>query len=108
MRLGAEWLPHPRFATRLGYIYRPSPAPVPTGAFNQIDPNAHVISAGLGVTFRDPLEVRENPVTVDFVYQATLMQSQVVQQRAGDADRVGDYSAGGTVHSFGLAFRHDL
>lgn len=107
-RLGAEYLPHPQIATRLGYIYRPSPAPVPTGAFNQIDPNAHVLSAGMGFTFRDPLEVRENPVTIDFVYQATLMQSQAVRQRAGDADRVGDYTAGGTVHSLGLAFRHDL
>jgi long-chain fatty acid transport protein len=108
VRLGAEYLPHAQIATRLGYIYRPTPAPVPTGAFNQIDPNAHVLSAGFGFTFRDPLEVRENPVTIDFVYQATLMQSQAVQQRAGDADRVGNYIAGGAVHSFGLAFRHDL
>ena len=108
VRLGGEWLPHAQIATRLGYIFRPSPAPVPIGAFNQIDPDAHVLSAGVGFTFRDPLEVRENPVTIDLVYQATVMQSQPVQQRAGDADRVGDYTAGGTVHSVGLAFRHDL
>lgn len=107
-RLGAEYRPHKQFAARAGYMWRPSPAPVPVGPFNQIDPDAHVLSAGLGVTFKDPLEVRENPVTLDFVYQATLMQSQRVDQRAGDGDRVGDYTAGGAVHSFGLAFRHDL
>jgi hypothetical protein len=45
---------------------------------------------------------------VDLVYQATLMQSQQVQQQAGDQDRVGDYEAGGAVHSLGIAFRHDL
>jgi long-subunit fatty acid transport protein len=107
-RFGAEYLPVKGFAARLGYVYRPSPAPVPTGPFNQIDPDAHVVSAGVGFTFRDPLEVRQNPVTVDLVYQATLMQSQQVQQQAGDQDRVGDYEAGGAVHSLGIAFRHDL
>lgn len=107
-RLGAEYLPVDGFAARVGYVYRPSPAPVPTGPFNQIDPDAHVLSAGVGFTFRDPLEVRQNPVTVDLVYQATVMQSQPVRQQAGDQDRVGDYTAGGAVHSIGLAFRHDL
>lgn len=107
-RLGAEYSGIEGFAARVGYVYRPSPAPVPTGPFNQIDPDAHVLSAGVGVTFRDPLEVRQNPVTIDVVYQATLMQTQQVRQRAGDADRVGDYSAGGAVHGLGIAFRHDL
>lgn len=108
VRIGAEFRPHQQLAARLGYVWRPSPAPIPDGPFNPIDPDAHLLSAGLGVSFRDPLEVRENPVTVDLVYQATVLQSQRVEQRAGDADRVGDYTAGGTVHSFGLAFRHDL
>lgn len=108
VRLGVEHRPHRQIAARAGYVFRPSPAPVPVGPFNPIDPDAHLISAGLGVTFNDPLEVRENPVTVDLVYQATVLQSQRVQQRAGSADRVGDYTASGTVHSFGLAFRHDL
>ncbi|MEZ4466558.1 MAG: outer membrane protein transport protein [bacterium] len=108
LKAGAEYLPHPRFALRAGYTWRPSPAPVPTTAFNYIDNDAHLLAAGFGVTFADPLEVRRNPVTLDFVYQATLMSEVAVHKAAGADDRVGDYTAGGVVHSIGLAFRHDL
>lgn len=108
-KLGLEHRPDGGiFVVRAGYVWRPSPAPTPTGAFNYIDNDAHVLSVGAGVTFADPLEIRRNPVHLDVVYQATLMVDREVTKTRGAADPVGDYTAGGTIHSFGIAFRHDL
>ena len=108
LKAGVEHHLHPQVAVRAGYTWRPSPAPVPTAAFNYIDNDAHLLAGGFGVTFADPLEVRQNPVTLDFVYQATIMSDLRVRKTAGADDRVGDYRAGGVVHGIGLAFRHDL
>ncbi len=108
VRLGLEHRPHEVVRLRAGYTWRPSPAPVPTGAFNYVDNDAHLLALGAGVTFADPLEVRQNPVTFDVVYQATLMADQPVEKSLGAADPVGDYTAGGVIHSVGIAFRHDL
>lgn len=106
LKVGVEHRPHRAWALRGGYTWRPSPAPIPDRAFNYIDGDAHLLAAGFGFTFADPLEVRQNPVTLDFVYQATLMSQVAVKKQ--DGDPVGDYTAGGTVHSIGVAFRHDL
>lgn len=106
IKAGLEWRPHPAFAARAGYGYRPTPAPVPDRAFNYIDGDAHLLAGGFGFTFADPLEVRQNPVTLDFVYQATLMSEVHVTKVPGDP--VGGYTAGGVVHSLGVAFGHDL
>ena len=106
LKVGVEQRPHPALALRAGYTWRPSPAPVPDRAFNYIDGDAHLLAAGFGITFADPLEMRKNPVTLDFVYQATLMRPVVVKKQSGDP--VGDYTAQGTVHTLAVAFRHDL
>ncbi len=106
LKAGVEHRPHRAWALRAGYTWRPSPAPTPDRAFNYIDGDAHLLAGGFGFTFADPLEVRQNPVTLDFVYQATIMAPVVVKKQAGDP--VGDYTAGGAVHSLGIAFRHDL
>ncbi len=107
-KAGVEWGPHPQWRFRGGYTWRPSPAPVPTEAFNYIDNDAHVLSGGLGFSFADPLEIRRNPVSVDASYQATLMVDQDVSKAAAAADPVGDYQAGGVIHSVQISFRHDL
>jgi long-chain fatty acid transport protein len=96
------------FAVRAGYTWRPTPSPVPTGAFNYIDNDAHILAAGAGFTFADPLEMRQQPLHVDVVYQATLLVDQHVAKSRGVTDPVGDYTAGGTIHSFGISLRHDL
>lgn len=103
---GIEHRPHPAWAVRAGYTWRPTPAPTPDRAFNYIDGDAHLVAAGFGFTFADPLEVRQNPLTLDFVYQATIMAAVDVKKQTGDP--VGDYTADGVVHSIGIAFRHDL
>ncbi len=108
VRLGLEQQPHPQVHLRGGYTWRPSPAPVPTEAFNYIDTDAHVFALGGSFTFQDPLEVRRNPISIELVYQATVLTDLPVQKTAGPADPVGDYTAGGVVHSVGLGFRHAL
>ena len=85
---------------------RLSAAPVPTGTFNYVDNDAHLFAIGAGFTFADPLEVRQNPVTFDVVYQATLMADQPVEKSLGAADPVGDYTAGGHIWHTALTLRH--
>ena len=108
LRFGLEHQLHPQIQVRTGYTWRPTPAPLPTEPFNYIDNDAHIFAFGLGYTFADPLEIRRNPMTVDLVYQATVMSQVPVHKRAGVDDPVGDYTAGGVVHSVGIAVRHDL
>ena len=108
LKVGLEHRPHPRVRLRAGYTWRPTPAPVPTGTYNYVDSDAHVLAVGAGFSFADPLEVRRNPVTLDVVYQATLLSEQSVQKSLGALDPVGDYTSHGVIHSFGVAFRHDL
>lgn len=107
-RFGLEQRPTELLAIRAGYSYRPTPAPVPTDTFNYIDNPAHLLSAGAGVSFHDPLEIRENRVHLDVVYQVTLMESLQVEKTLGARDPVGDYEAGGRIHSLGISLRHDL
>lgn len=106
-RLGLEYRVDETLVVRSGYAWRPSPAPVPDGAFNYIDGDAHLVGAGLGVTFNNPLEAHGNPAHVDLAWQGTLMQDVAVTKRAA-GDPVGDYTAGGMVHAISVAFRHDL
>ncbi|MFN3202271.1 MAG: OmpP1/FadL family transporter [Bradymonadia bacterium] len=108
VRLGVEHTPIDALAIRAGYSWRPTPAPIPSGAFNYIDTDAHIVSLGLGVVFQDPLEIRRNPIHLDAVYQGTVMASTRVDKAAGTRDPVGGYDAGGVVHFIGLTFRHDL
>lgn len=108
LRFGVEHQPHEQIKVRAGYTWRPTPAPLPTETFNYIDNDAHIIALGAGYTFADPLEIRRNPMTVDVVYQATLMAQEGVSKRSGADDPVGNYSAGGVVHSVGISVRHDL
>lgn len=106
-RVGLEHRPLDLLAVRAGYAWRPSPAPVPTKVYNYIDNDAHILSVGAGVSFADPLEVHQNPIHLDVVYQATLMAEQDVRKDDPD-DLVGNYRAGGVIHSLGISFRHEL
>ena len=107
VKLGVEHRTHAQLRLRAGYAYRESPAPVPVEVFNYIDNDAHLLSGGVGVSFADPLEVHRSPISLDLVYQLTVMVERHVEQTAAD-DRVGDYDAGGVIHNVQLSFRHDL
>lgn len=106
-RIGLEHRIDETLVVRGGYTWRPSPAPLPDGAFNYIDGDAHVVGTGLGVTFNNPLEAEGNPAHVDLAWQGTVMTEQAVRKQAG-GDPVGDYTAGGLVHALSVSFRHDL
>jgi len=106
-RLGLEHRVDETLVVRGGYGWRPSPAPVPDGAFNYIDGDAHLVGAGLGITFNNPLEEQGNPAHIDLAWQGTIMQETRVTKAAA-ADPVGNYRAGGLVHAISIALRHDL
>ena len=106
-KLGVEQRPHPRVRLRAGYSYRPTPAPVPTDVFNYIDSDAHLLAGGVGFSFADPLEVHRSPISLDLVYQLTVLSEERVEQRRAD-DPVGDFDAGGLIHGLQVSFRHDL
>ncbi|MBU0551101.1 hypothetical protein KKF91_07655 [Myxococcota bacterium] len=107
-QFGLEHRPFDVARVRAGYAYRPSPAPVPTGPYNYIDNDAHILSLGLGLRYPDPLEIRRNPIQLDVVYQLTRMAEVTVRQDAGAQDLVGDFTAGGAIHSVGITFLHEL
>jgi hypothetical protein len=81
---------------------------VPTEAFNYVDADAHILSVGAGLSFRDPLEIRENQLHLDVAWQLTLLDEVQVEKTRGERDPVGDYSAGGRIHSISVSLRHDL
>ncbi|MHB8876843.1 MAG: OmpP1/FadL family transporter, partial [Myxococcaceae bacterium] len=54
-RVGAEWMALERVALRAGYSYRPSPIPDQAGRANFLDADTHVLSAGAGYAFDDPI-----------------------------------------------------
>jgi long-chain fatty acid transport protein len=108
VRFGLEQRPTDILAVRAGYTYRPTPAPVPTEAFNYVDADAHILSVGAGLSFRDPLEIRENQLHLDVAWQLTLLDEVQVEKTRGERDPVGDYSAGGRIHSISVSLRHDL
>ena len=91
---------------RAGYGWRPSPAPVPTETYNYIDNDAHVIAGGADWTFRGGPAGTD--VHLELGYQATVVGEMPVTKRAGDADPVGDYTAGGVVHALSFAYRHEI
>lgn len=104
-RVGFEWTVRPWLQLRTGYAYRPTPVPRQTGTTAYLDNDAHLVSAGAGFTFMDPLRVHVHPVSVDASVQASLLPRRTVL-RAGPSDPIGDLSHGGVVWSFGLAIRH--
>ena len=107
-RFGIEYRVWAPFAIRAGYTWRQSPAPLPTGAFNFVDPPSHQLSAGIGLQWPNPWEENNRPLHFDFGYSTILLQDIVVTKRAGSADPVGDFSASGHLQSFSLSLKQEL
>lgn len=104
-RLGAEWVATDWAELRLGYNYRPSPVPVQTTGTNVLDNDTHTITAGLGINFRDPLDIFSMPVSLDVGgFASFLPQRSHIKDSANDP--VGDLSAGGQLFGFSVSLRY--
>ncbi|HVO30037.1 MAG TPA: outer membrane protein transport protein [bacterium] len=64
-RLGVEYRMTSNVALRGGYSYEMTPVPTQTGEGNLLDANTHVLSAGAGLKFKDPLGYAKNPIALD-------------------------------------------
>ncbi len=106
--IGAEYKMFPAVAFRAGYTWRPSPAPVPTGPYNFVDPNSHRVTAGLGLQVANPLEATSRPLHIGLGYSVTMVDEIDVEKRAAEADPIGDYTAGGEFHSLTFSLRQEL
>jgi long-chain fatty acid transport protein len=105
--LGAEFWASELVVGRLGYQFRPTPIPEQVGLTNYVDNDAHTLSAGLGVTFPDPLNLDENPVTIELSGAYSILADRVTQKQT-ELDPVGDYLHGGEVLTISVSLRHDF
>ena len=104
-RIGAEYLANKHLSLRAGYVYRPSPVPDQTGINNYADSDKHVITFGAGVSFFDPWKLRKQPIILDFVFQAHILEERSVIKTDPD-DPVGDYTIDGEIFLGGVFFKH--
>jgi long-subunit fatty acid transport protein len=108
LRAGVEHRLENHWSIRGGYGWRPTPAPLPTGAYNYIDSDAHILSTGVGAPITRFGPEQKRVLSVDVAYHVTLMMQERVTQRSGANDPVGDFTAGGPVHAIGLTLRQTL
>ena len=98
--------PPDAFVLRAGYGYRPTAIAPQTGFSSFVDSDAHILGAGGAVSAPDPLEIDENPVTLELGAQLILLSSQEVQKPAGSP--VSGFGASGSLLTLSLTVRHDF
>ncbi len=107
--LGAEYRVYEWFAVQGGYVFRPTPIPDQRGYTSYADSAAHIASLGTSFTWADPLEVHDNPVSLDLFVQGTFQTSRQTTKIPGlDLQNVGDWTFGGSIWNLGAEFRHDF
>jgi long-chain fatty acid transport protein len=105
-RVGGEYLMFDdRLKLRAGYAFRPTPAPAQTGQTNFLDTDAHLISAGAGWSFDDPLQMAKS-LSVDGAAQLTLLKTTDVNKVGNNKNP--NYRYGGSAWFFGAAVRYDF
>ena len=77
-RLGLEYKVTEHLNALAGYFYRDSAVRKQLGQTSFIDLPTNGISAGIGITFSDPLNILDNDVKVDFAYQGQFLQKSTV------------------------------
>lgn len=106
-RLGAEYRLSENFAARLGGFYRPTPVPrQDTQGTNLLDNATVGVTAGVGFSFPDPLEIFQEPVHIDLGGQAQFILPRVATKDTVDAQAGYTYSA--TVYGATAAIRYDF
>lgn len=102
-RIGVEFVINKNFSARGGYFYHPSPVPDQRGKTNYLDSNKHVISIGGGLTFQDPLELMEKPISVNVVVQAHIFEERsVVKDNPTDPN----YTIDGEIYLAGIFVKY--
>lgn len=104
-RVGAEWRPDEVWSLRAGYGFRPTPLPAQTGPYNHVDADAHQLALGFGWRVRNPLAVREAPLSIEVSGQVLVLEDRA-HSKADVGDAVGDFKAGGHVWHGALTVRH--
>ncbi len=79
---------------RAGYAYVPSPVPDQPGASNFIDCDRHIVSAGLGLEFTDPLGIFYHPISLGI-----SVQDHIMARRNFSKDDGVDYSVTGHAYA---------
>ena len=106
---GAEYRFVDWFAAQLGYVYRATPIPDQVGYTNYADNDAHLISLGASFTWDDPLEVHNNPVSLDVFFQVTALEPrETVKNSDLDFEEIRDWTSSGRMWNLGVEFRHDF
>jgi len=106
-RLGGEYRIGDNFSARLGAFYRPTPVPrQDVAGTNLLDCSVIGVTAGLGVSFPEPLEVLQGPVKIDFAAQAAF---GLPREAAKDpVDNVPAYTYSANVYGLTAAVRYDF
>jgi long-subunit fatty acid transport protein len=103
---GMEFVPIGRelwtIALRSGYWYRPSPAPDQKGISNFADSNTHAISAGIGISAKDPYGLIPKPFSVDAYGRIRILEEREIVKDSL-ANPSGDYTIGGNIFGVGAA-----
>lgn len=82
-RTGIEYRVTQDWAARLGYFFEPSPVREQKRASNFLDNDRHVFSLGAGYTFRDPLGIVREPLTLDTAFQYIHMPGRRTRKGPG-------------------------
>jgi len=104
-RVGVEYLLNRHFCLRSGYVYRPSPVPEQAGINNYADSDKHIVTIGGGVNFFDPWKLRKQPIIIDLVFQAHILEGNSAI-KTDPEDPVGDYTIDGEIFLGGIFFKH--
>ena len=104
-RVGVEYLLNKHFSLRSGYVYRPSPVPNQSGINNYADSDKHVVTVGTGIEFFDPWKLRKQPIIIDLVFQAHILEGRTMT-KTDPEDPVGDYTIDGEIFLGGIFFKH--
>ncbi len=100
-RAGVEWRGPHAVALRGGWAFDPSPAPAPSPTRNLVDCTRHTLTAGAGITFREPAWLT-GPLSLDTWAAWTHLMPRTVL-RDDPTDPVGSYVAGGEMFSLGVS-----
>jgi len=80
---------------RAGYTYRPTPVTDYSTTLNFVDSNEHIISTGLGLTFKNLLKILPRPLSLDLYYKHHILERRKIKRPVWDA--IGNFEISGFI-----------